>query len=93
MYKRLAISKGLPMPDIFCKNCKTMTPHKSLMRRRQEAPSSLTQKFTQFFTHVAKGNHYYDMEPNYFCRSCNCQNIKQEVPNNSLASVSQVGAL
>lgn len=82
------------MPDLFCKNCKAMTPHKSLMRRCQDSPSSITKKFTQFFTHVAKGNHYYDMETQYFCRGCNCKNSKPDVLPKKVPTVtSQVGVI
>ncbi|NOI66789.1 hypothetical protein F0227_11185 [Vibrio sp. 99-8-1] len=81
------------MPDIFCDNCKKMTPHKSLMCRRQDVPSSIVQKFSQFFSHVAKGNHYYDMEPRYFCRGCNSQNIKQEAPVKPMTTSTQIGVV
>ena len=91
--QKVTTSKGIPMPELFCKSCKSVTPHKSLMRRSQEAPSSFTQKFTQFFSHVAKGNHYYEMEPAYFCRDCNCQNMMQEPQVSTVSSATQAGAL
>ena len=92
--KSLASYKGFSMPDIHCTACKKVTPHKSLMRRSQEAPSTFTQKCAHFITHVAKGKHYYHMESQHFCRGCNSQNIMTETSlTPPVNTTTQMGAL
>lgn len=67
------------MPDIYCSACKKTTAHKVIMRRCQiqqsDTLSSRLQSFTQWMSKFVSGEHYYQMEPQHFCRYCNQQNI------------------
>nr|WP_117232952.1 hypothetical protein [Vibrio maerlii] len=70
------------MPDTYCKACKRVTAHKAVMKRcmTQEVGNSVftkLQSFTQFMSLFANGEHYYKMEPQFYCRVCN-QHSKDE---------------
>ncbi|EIO3967536.1 hypothetical protein LQK33_000292 [Vibrio vulnificus] len=66
------------MPQIYCSACKKTTAHKVVMRRCQGEQSdtfaSRLNSFTQLMTKFVSGDHYYQMEPQHFCRYCNTHN-------------------
>ncbi|MGL4380192.1 MAG: hypothetical protein ACRCTB_03755 [Vibrio sp.] len=61
------------MPKAYCRCCGKQTAHKALMKRVQDQPDGW-QGFQQFLTMLIHGQHYYQMEKQYFCRVCNQQN-------------------
>lgn len=71
------------MPDIYCSACRKSTQHKVIMRRCESQPvETLTGKvlsFTQLMAKFVSGEHYYEMEPQYFCRRCNHRAIGEVV--------------
>ncbi|ENM5794498.1 hypothetical protein [Vibrio mimicus] len=66
------------MPKAYCCCCGKQTAHKMVMKRVQTQPEGW-QGFQQFLTMLMQGQHYYQMEQQYFCRVCNQQNerVKQ----------------
>jgi hypothetical protein len=46
--------------------------------RRSEETTTFTQKFTKMLGQIASGKHYYEMEPQNYCRVCNSQHIGAE---------------
>ncbi|MFH4666118.1 hypothetical protein WMQ48_15515 [Vibrio cidicii] len=67
------------MPEIYCSACKKTTAHKVIMCRCESQPvESFTGRilsFTQLMAKFVSGEHYYEMEPQHFCRYCNQKNI------------------
>ncbi|ENM5729671.1 hypothetical protein CW613_001201 [Vibrio mimicus] len=61
------------MPKAYCRCCGKQTAHKMVMKRVQTQPEGW-QGFQQFLTMLMQGQHYYQMEQQYFCRACNQQN-------------------
>ncbi|MDF2153099.1 hypothetical protein [Vibrio sp. CAU 1672] len=71
------------MPDIYCSACKKSTQHKVIMKRCEPQVDTLTGKvvsFTQLMAKFMTGNHYYEMEPQYYCRCCNHRALGEIVP-------------
>ncbi|EJG1181413.1 hypothetical protein CGJ34_10180 [Vibrio parahaemolyticus] len=73
------------MPDIYCSACRKSTQHKVIMKRCEpQSVDTLTGKvvsFTQLMAKFVSGEHYYEMEPQYFCRCCNHRAIGEMVPH------------
>ncbi|MGL5430780.1 MAG: hypothetical protein ACRC9S_08640 [Vibrio sp.] len=72
------------MLKTYCYCCGKQTAHKALMKRVQEPPEGW-QGFQQFLSMLLQGQHYYQMEKQYFCRVCNQQN-ERIVSHDELAS-------
>lgn len=71
------------MPEVYCAACKKSTQHKVIMKRCEaQGDETLTGKvlsFTQLMAKFVSGEHYYEMEPQYYCRSCNHRAIGEVV--------------
>ncbi|MEZ8106429.1 MULTISPECIES: hypothetical protein [Vibrio] len=66
------------MPDTYCSTCQKVTAHKALMRRNTDHDSAnggVLQSFQQLMNQFINGEHYYKLEQQLFCRSCNCQSV------------------
>lgn len=63
------------MPDMYCPVCDKKTAHKVIMTRCHAVEDvSLVQRIWSMTSTVAKcisGQHYYQLEPQCFCRVCN----------------------
>lgn len=63
------------MPDMYCPVCDKKTAHKVIMTRCHSVEeTSLVQKIWSMTSNMAKcisGQHYYQLEPQCFCRVCN----------------------
>lgn len=80
------------MPDLYCSACKRTTTHKTIMRKNQvESESSIGQLFNSI-GQIFRGNHYYEMEAQLFCRECNAQhfNVDSEINRKNLSNTSQI---
>lgn len=64
------------MPDLYCSACKKTTAHKTIMCKNQAVPDSTIGQFFNSLGQIFRGNHYYEMEAQLFCRECNSQHIK-----------------
>ncbi len=71
------------MPQIYCAACRKSTQHKVIMRRCDAQPDeTFTGKvliFTQLMAKFVSGQHYYEMEPQYYCRCCNHRAIGEVI--------------
>ncbi|ASI94313.1 hypothetical protein DA096_00890 [Vibrio rotiferianus] len=71
------------MPDIYCSACRRATQHKVIMKRcESDQIETLTGKvvsFTQLMAKFVTGEHYYEMEPQYYCRCCNHRAIGEVI--------------
>ncbi len=67
------------MPDLYCSCCRKITPHKMVMKRccshDDESFTGKLVNITHMMANFVSGNHYYKLEPQYFCRHCNQRNI------------------
>nr|WP_082671410.1 hypothetical protein [Vibrio sp. MEBiC08052] len=72
------------MSEAYCPVCRKVTPHKSIMRRCQTERCTRWQEIQLFISSLMRGNHYYKMERQHFCRICNHQNVRPvlALPNN-----------
>ncbi len=61
------------MPEAYCNCCRKTTPHKVVMRRSSTEPNSGWQGLQYFLSMLVKGEHYYKMEKQMYCRVCNHQ--------------------
>ncbi|WP_246225521.1 hypothetical protein [Vibrio agarilyticus] len=78
------------MAKVYCSMCKKHTPHKVVMRRCKPEVTSVTAQLSHFAHMVGKfvsGTHYYDMEPQHFCRCCNQQTQNVALSKRDLATV------
>lgn len=82
------------MPDLYCSACKRTTAHKSIMCRNQVIPDSTIGQLFSSISQIFRGNHYYEMEAQIFCRECNCQNVQLEgeMSGKNLSRTAQVSA-
>lgn len=71
------------MPEMYCSACRKLTQHKVVMKRCEpQVGETLTGKvvsFTQLMAKFVSGEHYYEMEPHYYCRCCNHRAIGEVV--------------
>ncbi len=71
------------MPDMYCPACRKSTQHKVIMRRCEaRTDETITGKvmiFTQLMAKFVSGEHYLEMEPQYYCRCCNHRAIGEIV--------------
>ncbi|KAB0465814.1 hypothetical protein F0241_01225 [Vibrio kanaloae] len=76
------------MPDLYCKGCKKTTPHKSVMKRCESEPETVSGRMMQWTSKLFSGNLHYNMETQHFCRTCNCRSeTGSTVPRVGLANV------
>ncbi|MCG9629470.1 MULTISPECIES: hypothetical protein [Vibrio] len=77
------------MPDLYCKTCKKTTHHKSIMKRCEIAPETLSGRMLLLTSKLFSGTQYYDMEVQHFCRTCNCraEDLPQKENENVAAQV------
>ncbi|MDW6094537.1 hypothetical protein SBX64_18505 [Vibrio rhizosphaerae] len=68
------------MSEAYCSVCHKVTPHKSIMRRCQTERCTRWEEIQLFLSSLMRGNHYYKMERQYFCRVCNHQNARPALP-------------
>ncbi|KII76273.1 hypothetical protein [Vibrio renipiscarius] len=61
------------MRKIHCECCQKYTAHKAIMVRTDNQHDTLFQSFSRFISAVIQGDHYVNMEQQYYCRTCNHQ--------------------
>ncbi|WP_394246476.1 hypothetical protein [Vibrio profundi] len=76
------------MPDLYCKACKKTTLHKSIMKRCEIEPEDFSGRLSvmqQLVSKFVSGKHYYDMECQHFCRTCNCKAEEKGLEHHAVA--------
>lgn len=59
------------MPEAYCHCCGKVTAHKVVMERSRNRQISGWQTLQQLVSLILKGEHYYQLEQQYYCRVCN----------------------
>jgi len=64
------------------------------MCRNQVVPESVIGQLFSSISQIFRGNHYYEMEVQIFCRECNCQYVQRDgdIVGKNLNSTTQVSA-
>ena len=75
------------MTQVYCNCCNKKTAHKVVLKRSEQADTSLIGTLVCFFSTVVQGDHYVKMEKQYLCRACNHQNTPAPaaIPNMKVA--------
>ncbi|YCO01107.1 hypothetical protein ACB087_08785 [Vibrio sp. VNB-15] len=62
------------MPVKFCSHCNKPTEHKRVMKRNDAQLESINGKTARLMVLVSRcftGNHYHELTPRFYCRTCN----------------------
>ncbi|NOI68977.1 hypothetical protein [Vibrio owensii] len=62
------------MPVKFCSHCNKPTEHKRVMKRINTQPENINGKTARLMVLVSRcftGNHYHELTPQFYCRTCN----------------------
>ncbi|HDM8223165.1 TPA: hypothetical protein P0E24_005102 [Vibrio campbellii] len=62
------------MPIKFCSDCNKSTQHKQVMKRNNTQQQNISGKTARLMVLVSRcftGNHYHELTPQFYCRTCN----------------------